>query len=440
MTLLPDSDVVVVGSGPGGATLARELVRRGRRVLLLERGIDERRRFYYGTYLGALLYTDRASLLFTEEGLNVVRPLMLGGATSMYCGCAAPPPAWLKARYGVDLEAETAEAEAELRVAPLPLEMRGQASTRLAEAAGEAGYAFFPQPKFMSPARAPRFPAACGARCMLGCRCGAKWNAAEWVDEAVAGGAELRTRARALRVTIEGGQALGVEGRMCGRPFRARANTVVLAAGGIGTPRLLQASGLREAGEGLTMDATLMVYGFVREAGIGREPPMTWSYEDTGAGYMLSTLVDPWLLYPIMAALKSPRHALTWPRWGNVLGVMIKLKDEVSGGVFPDGRIRKPLTRGDRERLGQAEEACRKILVRAGAEPSSIFSTPLRGTHPSGTVRIGTHVDTDLATPVRGLHVCDASVFPEALDRPTVLTIVALAKRLARRLAPPPRP
>jgi len=436
MTSLLDTDVVVVGSGPGGATVARELVRQGRRVLLLERGKDERRRFYYGTYLGALLYTDRASLLFTEEGLNVVRPLMLGGATSMYCGCAAPPPAWMKSRYGVDLDAETAEAETELRVAPLPPPMRGAASTRLAQAAGEAGYSFFPQPKFMSPSRAPRFPEACGARCMLGCRCGAKWNAAEWVDEAVGGGAELRTRARVDRVTIEGGEATGVEGRLGGTPFRVRAKTVVVAAGGIGTPRLLQASGLPGPGEGLTMDATLMVYGFVRAEGIGREPPMTWSYEDTAAGYMLSTLVDPWLLYPIMAGLKSPRHALTWPRWGNVLGVMVKLKDEVSGGVFPDGRIRKPLTLGDRERLAQAEEVCRRILVRAGAEPSSIFSTPLRGTHPSGTVRIGTHVDTDLATPVRNLYVCDASVFPEALDRPTVLTIVALGKRLAKHLGP----
>jgi len=434
MTLLLDADVVVVGSGPGGATVTRELVRRGRRVLLLERGIDERRRFYYGTYLGALLYTDRASLLFTEEGLNVVHPLMLGGATSMYCGCAAPPPSWMKERYGVDLAAETAEAVEELRIAPLPPEMRGRASTRLADAAGAAGYAFFPQPKFMSPARARRFPEACGARCMLGCRCGAKWNAAEWVDEAVTGGAELRTRARVERVTIEGGQAVGVEGRIGGEPFRARAKVVVAAAGGIGTPRLLQASGLREAGEGLTMDATLMVYGFSKEEGSGREPPMTWSYEDLDAGYMLSTLVDPWLLFPIMAALKKPRHALSWPRWGNVLGVMTKLKDDVSGGVFPDGRIRKPLTPRDRERLAEAEEACRRILVRAGAEPSSLFSTPLRGTHPSGTVRIGTHVDRDLATPVKGLYVCDASVFPEALDRPTVLTIVALAKRLARHL------
>jgi choline dehydrogenase-like flavoprotein len=437
MTPALEADFLVVGSGPGGATVARELVRRGRRVLVLERGIDERRRFYYGTYLGALLYTDRASLLFTEEGLNVIRPLMLGGATSMYCGCSAPPPPWMKSRYGIDLEAEVTQAETELGVAPLPPEMRGKASTRLAEAAGEIGYAFFPQPKFMSPARATGFPGSCGARCMLGCRCGAKWNAAEWVDEAVRGGAALVTRARVDRVTIEDGRAVGVEGIIAGAPFRARAGTVVVSAGGIGSPRLLQASGLREAGEGLTMDATLMVYGFVEDEGIGREPPMTWSFEDPAAGFMLSTLVDPWLLYPIMAALKAPRHALTWPRWGNVLGVMIKLKDEVSGGVLADGRIRKPLTRGDRERLAHAEDVARKILVRAGAGPSSIFSTPLRGTHPSGTVRIDTHVDRNLATPVHGLYVCDASVFPEALDRPTVLTIVALGKRLAKRLAGP---
>ncbi len=83
-------DVIVVGSGPGGATVARDMALNGKNVLLLERGIDHRPRSYYGTYLGALIYSDRSSLLFTEEGLNIVRPLMVGGATSMYCGCAAP--------------------------------------------------------------------------------------------------------------------------------------------------------------------------------------------------------------------------------------------------------------------------------------------------------------------------------------------------------------
>ena len=94
------ADVIVVGSGPGGATVARQLARAGKRVLLLERGIDHRSRSYYGTYLGALLYSDRASMLFTQEGLNIIRPLMVGGATSMYCGCAALPPPWMKSKYG----------------------------------------------------------------------------------------------------------------------------------------------------------------------------------------------------------------------------------------------------------------------------------------------------------------------------------------------------
>ena len=66
------ADVIVVGSGPGGATVARELTQKGKTVLILERGYDHRSKFYYGTYLGALRYSDRMSLLFSEEGLNIV--------------------------------------------------------------------------------------------------------------------------------------------------------------------------------------------------------------------------------------------------------------------------------------------------------------------------------------------------------------------------------
>lgn len=426
------TDVIVVGSGPGGATVARELARGGKRVLLLERGIDYRSRPYYGTYLGALIYADRRSLLFTQEGLNIVRPLMVGGATSMYCGCAAPPPGWLRDTYGVDIDQEVSEAAEELEIEPLPTELRGKASTRIAQAAQALGQDWYPQPKFMKPALASPFD--CGVKCMLGCRCGAKWTAAEWVDEASAAGAELWTRATVDRVLRADGHVQGVQGHLAGRGFVAFADTVVLAAGGIGTPRILQASGFPEAGVGMTMDTTAMVYGFVEERGIGNEPPMTWSWENPEVGYMLSTLMDPWLLYPLINSLKSPLAVLTWPRWNHILGVMIKLKDQLSGGVFPDGRISKPLTPSDRERLQLAEALCREILIEAGADPASIFMTPLRGTHPSGTVRIGTMLDSQLQTEVQGLYVCDASVFPEALGRPTVLTIIGLGKRLARRL------
>jgi choline dehydrogenase-like flavoprotein len=289
-----------------------------------------------------------------------------------------------------------------------------------------------PQDKMMRPARAHPFD--CGAKCMLGCRCGAKWNAAEFADDAAAAGGEVRTRAHVREVVIEDGVATGVRGRGKGGEFLVRADTVIVAAGGIGTPVLLRASGLEDAGRGMTMDTTAMVYGRAPLDGMGADPPMTWSCPDDDLGVMYSTLIDPWLMYPIIMTAKGPSWAMTWPRWGQTLGVMIKLTDEVSGGIDARGRIDKGLTPADADRLRQAEATAKKLLREAGCDPATIFTTPLRGTHPSSTVRIGGMLDTDLCTSIANLYVCDASVFPRALGRPTVLTISALAKRLARHL------
>jgi len=422
-------DVVVVGSGPGGATVARELARAGRDVLLLERGRDWRGSRLYGTYPGAMLYADRGGLLFTREGLNIIRPLMLGGATSMYCGCAAPPGRWWEKEHGIDLTEDTALTVRELGIQVLPAELRGEASTRIAEAGLEAGMPWEPQEKFMSPARSDAFD--CGAHCMLGCRCRAKWSATEFVDQAVEAGAEVRTRTRVDRILMEGGAVRGVG---IGRSREVEAERVVVAAGGIGTPVLLQRSGLEGAGRGMAMDTTVMVYGHAPFDGIGKDPPMTWSCADDELGVLYSTLIDPWLMYPIIMATKGPSWPLTWTRWGRTLGVMIKLTDEISGEVEKSGRVSKGLTPMDRERLTRAEAVAADVLGRAGCKPDSIFTTPLRGTHPSATVRIGDMLTRELETEIRGLYVCDASVFPRALGRPTVLTIVALARRLARTL------
>ena len=430
--LRKESDVIVVGSGPGGASVARGLARAGRRVLLLERGKDYRGSPLYGTYLGALTYADRHALLFTREGLNIIRPLMAGGATSMYCGCAAPPPAWLKDRYGLDLEPYVTRTIDELHIAPLAPELRGTASTRLAEAGCELGQAWAPLPKFMNPARAVNF--SCGAHCMLGCRCHAKWNAVEWVDQAVAAGCEFITEAHVKSLIIDGRRVAGVRGRRRGRAFEATAPLVVLAGGGIGSPLLLRQAGLNQAGRGIGMDTTVIVYGAARFRGNGREPPMTYGWENDEDGYMLSTLIDPWLNYPLTTALKGWRYPLTWPRWANTLGIMIKLKDDVSGYVASERDISKPLTPADQGRLDRGLAAARKLLIKAGAEADTIFDTPTRGTHPCATVRLGEMLDLTLQTEIENLYVCDASAFPAALARPTVLTILAMGQRLAAHL------
>ena len=428
-----EADVIVVGSGPGGASVARGLARAGQRVLILERGRDYRRSPLYGTYAGALTYADRHALLFTREGLNIIRPLMAGGATSMYCGCAAPPPAWLAAEYGLDLEPYVSRTTAELGLAPLPPELRGTASTRLAEAGCALGQAWQPLLKFMQPARARAF--TCGAHCMLGCRCGAKWNAAEWVDQAVEAGATFHTEAHVTSLTVANRRIEGVRGKRRGRPFEASAPRVVLAGGGIGSPLLLRQAGLRQAGRGISMDTTVIVYGAARFRGNGQEPPMTYGYENDADGYMLSTLIDPWLNYPLTTALAGWRYPLTWPRWAHTLGVMIKLKDDVSGEVASERDISKPFTPADQTRLDRALVAARQVLERAGAEPDTIFVTPMRGTHPCATVRLGEMLDHNLQSEIENLYVCDAAAFPAALARPTVLTILAMGQRLADHLA-----
>ncbi len=425
-------DYVIVGSGPGGATVARQLARAGARVAVLERGRDWRRNPLYGTYAGALAYADRHALLFTKEGVNIIRPLMVGGATSMFAACSADPLPWWKTDYDIQLDSYARKAKQELRVEPLSASLRGTASSHLADAGNSLGMQWLPQEKFMWPARSPKFN--CGAHCMLGCRCGAKWNAAEFVDDAVAAGAVLRTHCRVDQILHDGQQARGVRVRERGRVREFTAANIIVAAGGIGTPLLLRDSGL-PISEGMAMDLTVMVYGYSSEvSGQGYEPPMTWSSVDDQLGVLYSTLIDPWLMYPIIMAAKGPLYPLTWRRWRNTLGVMIKIKDEISGSFDARGRISKGTTDADDARLTRAQDVARQILKRAGCDPGRMITTPIRGTHPSATVRIGDVLSADLQTHVRGLYVCDASVFPQALARPTVLTIIALGMRLASQL------
>jgi len=75
------------------------------------------------------------------------------------------------------------------------------------------------------------------------------------------------------------------------------------------------------------------------------------------------------------------------------------------------------------------------LLKAAGADPKTIFRTHIRGGHPGGTAGMGRVINNEQETEVSGLFVSDCSAFPDSPGKPPVLTIVALSKHLAGRLA-----
>ena len=123
----PAYDTIIIGSGPGGATCARELARAGQRVLIVEKGKAHRSLGHYWTALQVL---EEHGLKCSKEGMVLLCAATTGGATVLYSGSAALPPPWLKDRYGIDLEPWLEETKHETQGNPVATNNRGATGIR----------------------------------------------------------------------------------------------------------------------------------------------------------------------------------------------------------------------------------------------------------------------------------------------------------------------
>jgi choline dehydrogenase-like flavoprotein len=419
-------DAIVAGTGPGGASVARELARAGARVLMLEAGGAAPLAGTLVQMAGMAAVPGKGAFLHRDLSL-LVRALTTGGTSTINFATAAPPPAHMFAAHGIDLAPALAAWRAELPMAPLPDDLVGPMAARLMAAAQSRGLAWRKLDKMIR-------PSACRTgcwRCVYGCPFGAKWSARELVDDARAHGAQLVTDARVTRVLIENGRAAGVDAVVGGRPQTLRAGAVVLAAGGIGSPRILRASGLLDGPVPFFSDPVVAVMGTVDDIGDGgAEVPMAAGHYDPDAGISLADLTLPRPMYQAFAAQAGRVDRLF--AHGRTLTVMVKIRDEIRGDVGPRW-VDKTLAPADRARLERGIGMARGILDAAGAH--HVFASHHFAAHPGGTVPIGRMLDGDLRTGVPGLYVCDASAIPTPWGLPPTLTLLCLGWRLGRRLA-----
>ncbi|HOO39700.1 MAG TPA: FAD-dependent oxidoreductase [Deltaproteobacteria bacterium] len=425
------ADTVVVGTGPGGATIARELARAGEDVLILEKGRDHQ--FPIGSILAyATMYDIRKS----KEGVLVRRGITTGGSTMIYSGNSYDPPAFLKKELKINLSKEVKETKKELKIQPIPRNYyeNWTGTKRLVAAAEELGYSMEPQERFIDP---DLCDPSCD-RCLFGCSRGAKWTSREYVYDALVHGAKIITQCDVQKVITSGGEVSGVVAQTPQGTLVVNTGRVILGAGGLGTPMILQRSGIKGAGTHFFTDPMSVMVGLSSDStGTWHEITYTFADESHVGEFVMGNVGAVNAFMAQIAALHLP-YARRIAQLPKMVGMFVKLCDEPTGSIEPDGTLHKAFTAKDEETMAKGVAAAKSIMIKAGVIPETISVAKGIGGHPGGTAAIGRVVGTDLMTEIKNLYVCDNSVMPHSGGIPPVLTLIALGKKFARSLQKKP--
>jgi choline dehydrogenase-like flavoprotein len=483
-----DCDFAIIGSGAGGAVAATVLAEAGHDVLVLEAGPYMDRRTYPEEPLAALTSLYRDGGLTVAEGLPAIPTPVgraVGGTTVINSGTCFRAPDEVLERWAeehrigwtTELDPDYAQAEEMLHVQPVDPERMGRNGQLLREGAEALGVSHHPLSR-----NAGRC-VTCSS-CPYGCRLDAKRAMhVSYLPRAVAAGARVRAGVEARTLAFQGNRAIGVKclagvarrGGPAPRSFRVNARRGVIVAGGaFGSPELLLRSGVRSAsGE---LGRNLRIHPACWVGARFEEEVRGWD------GVMQSYAVDEWqeqglLLEATFTPLAfgghwmpgtGAEHQERVASYRHVASTGVHLSDRSKGRVAlaRDGslRITYRLLREDAQRLSFGIARAAELFYAAGARevypqlggvpvlPRNRIadldaSSPparrmrLEAFHPLGTARMDADPALGVVAPsgavhgYEGLYVADGSIFPSSIGVNPMMTIIAMASRVARGLA-----
>lgn len=487
-------DVIVVGSGAGGAVIAAQLAESGRKVIVLEEGP-----YYRPSEYQRFTPAQSVRRLFREAGMYTAlgigqTPLIsltmgraVGGSSLLTGGVCFRIPGEVHHRWvhdlGLDelgerdLEEAYLDVERRASVKEVPEHMRSESTRLFVEGARRLGIG-------MSPLRRNTGDDCEGnARCNFACPVGAKRSVdVAYLPSAIAHGARVISDALVESVIIENGRAAGVSGRLLGgergapsHRFRIKAPVVVAACGTIHTPLLLGASGVGQKSPSLGRNITVhpgvrVVARFDHDVN-GWDGSLQSVYSDDFASEGIK-LVGVYTAVNVLAAgLPGVGPALRKRareiKQCAVFGAMIH--DEGGGTVRPgpsrEALLSYEMAPLDLQRLRKGITILAEMAMAAGAREviTSVFGFPALTSmdqaralerepydarriecmafHPLGSARVandprrGIVDQSGESFELPGLFVADGSILPTSIGVNSQVPIMAMATRIGWRLA-----
>lgn len=420
-------NVIVVGTGAGGSTVAKEL--QGKcQVTILETGGDFN---YFSFNMTLLEKARRAYYFFDEKLIQILFPHMrvkktndkvvtvygkgTGGSTTLSAGNAFRLDSSLR-ELGIDLDKEFNELYDEIPISNDHKKNWSPFSKEAYKICDELDLEPFPAYKMGNYDKCTN----CG-RCVLGCPNNVKWDSRNFLRLALDKGAKLIKGCKVEKVVIDNDKAIGVIARKGFKRKLYKADMIILAAGGLGTPVILENSGI-ECESSLSFDPVLCVAAKKENSYQNRELSMPFIVQKKD--YIISPYFD-YLSFYFNKNWQIPSK--------DIVGLMIKLADENKGSISSKG-IDKELTDIDKKRLDEGVEICSEILVRMGIKKEDIFLGTINAGHPAGMLPLTRDEKDNLHNErlPENLYLSDATLLPESLGNPQILTIMALAKKISK--------